>query len=113
MDSIDGANLQKIADELMVFSKQYKDARVEYSGLRKFITVETAKRLPEFRKEKPNVGHQMAELMAMDDKKMQETYGEMIEAENLYKGLERVMNAYSTRISLGQSLIKNKIQEGG
>lgn len=110
---IDEEKLQGIADKYMKYSKQYFNARVEYSGLRKFVTVETAKRLPEFRKEKPNIGHQMAELMTLDTKEMQDKYGEMIEAENLYKGLERVMNAYATRISLGQSLIKNKIQEGG
>ena len=109
MDNIDGQYLQTLADEYIKLAQDYKDARVEFSGLRKFITIETAKRLPEFRQKKPNIGHQMAELMALDTKENQDKYGEMIEAENLYKGLERVMNAYATRISLGQSLARYEI----
>jgi hypothetical protein len=48
-------------------------------------------------------------LMAYDNPEMKTALSEMIDAEQQYKGLEKVLETRQAAVSLAQSLIKNRI----
>jgi hypothetical protein len=69
--------------------------------------------MPELTKARKNIGYDMAVIHLLElYPQYKDTYEMMVKKENEYKGLERVLNASLNRVSLGQSLIKNRIQEG-
>ena len=111
---MDNELLERYAEENIITAHEYLDARNEYAEAKLYMDVQLALNLPELREVRSNIGYDMSLIMLVEKTpEIKPYYEDMVKNKNRYKGLDKVMNAISTRISLGQSLIKNKIQEGG
>jgi hypothetical protein len=65
--------------------------------------------LPGIRAEKRNCGVEMAYIMLMErNEAAKEFYGEWQKEESNYKGLERMLEAYESRIMLEMSIAKRQ-----
>ena len=112
VDYDDGKELEKLADDNTKTANHYAEAREKYAEAKLFLDIKLAGELKELRKKRSNIGYEMALLMLIERiPEIEPQYRDYINAKNEYKGLEKIMNAVSSRISLGQSLIKNRIQE--
>ena len=100
-------NLRKIASEQVEHAKKFCELR-ERAGIAKTkLELLLTSQLPAIRGEKKNVGVEMAYLMLMEiEPAAKEFYQEWQDSEAKYKGLEKLLDAYATRISLEQSIFK-------
>lgn len=117
MDNDDSKHLIDLAEENIKIAKEYYKARKEYAEAKLYLDLQIALEMPLLQAKRKNIGYDMAILSIVEIKGNSDEcrgyYETLIKQKSKYKGLEKVMNAISNRISLGQSLIKNKIQEGG
>jgi len=113
VDYSDTLHLIEIAEQNIQLAKQYLVVRTDYAEAKTQLDLQIALKMPELSKARKNIGYDMAVIHLIELYPENKTnYETMVKKENEYKGLERVLNASLNRVSLGQSLIKNKIQEG-
>ena len=113
VDYSDTLHLIEIAEHNIQLAEQYLVVRTDYAEAKIQIDLQIALKMPELSKSRKNIGYDMAliNLIQLYPENIP-NYQIIIRKENEYKGLEKVLNASSSRISVGQSLIKNRIQEG-
>ena len=112
IDHDDGKNLITLSIELVKTAWDYFATRKAFAEAKIYLDLQVALRGKELRNIRSNIGYDMALITLVElDIKNKPYYEEYVRGQNRYKGLEKVLNAVSSRISLGQSIIKNKIQE--
>lgn len=113
LDFTDHAKLWAISMELVNRSNEYAKARKEYADAKYDFDIAVARELPLLRQKKPNIGVETAQIMILEtNTQNREIYKKLIETENYYKGLERILDAIKSQITLSQSLIKNQNNQG-
>jgi hypothetical protein len=110
IDVFDIKEVYRISNEIIDLAKSYKASRDAYAEAKLFLDYNIAKNMSEFRQKRANIGYEMALLMLLeqDSPEIKENYQTYIIQENQFKGLERLIEAYNSKISLTQSLIKHK-----
>lgn len=112
MDVQDIKMVREIAQEQQDYSKKYAEIRNKASISKTALELILVKRLKEVRISKPNIGIEMAYLMLMEmDSNARELYTIWKESEAEYKGLEKMIEAYASRLMLEMHL--NKWQQVG
>ena len=97
---------------LIEISREYREARVNYSKHKYELNRLLAERINVYRQEKKNVGVDFAILMALEDKafdkrdQFKEAYYGMEYNQALYKGKDREFNAIQSQIMSLQALMK-------
>lgn len=107
MDIHKALELSKVADEQVEIAKQYEKARKK-SGLAKTqLDLILTSKLRELRSDKKNLGVEMAILMLMEeDAVARDLYKEYMDEEAKYKGLERILDAYASKLITEQAIMK-------
>ena len=101
--------LRQIANEQAERAKEYADARRKAGLSKTKLDLLLTAALPTIRIQKPNVGVEMAVLILMEDNDVARgLYRDWQIEESTYKGLEKLLEAHATRISLEQSIFKYK-----
>ena len=105
-------NLRKIAAEQIEHAQKFCELR-ERAGIAKTkLELLLTAQIPAISGEKKNVGVEMAYLMLMEiEPAAKEFYQEWQDSEAKYRGLEKLLDAYATRISLEQSIFRY-VREG-
>ncbi len=109
VDYNDQEVLRKYAYETVELAEKYKNARISFSQA--YIQLDIALvRAYQEKKIKDTISKDKAilQLIALDNS-YEDIYASMIENEQLYKGLEKVIDARKQATSQEQSLIKNRI----
>lgn len=107
MDIEKAKELSDLATKQIENARLYRESR-EKSGIAKsqLYILLTAK-LKELRGNKKNLGVEMAVLMLMEESHVaKDLYKEWTEQESRYKSLEKIIEAYASKISLEQSIMK-------
>lgn len=114
LDYTDQNKVWQISIELNKKSSDYATARLQYAEAKFNYELTLAKELPHLRQKKSNIGVETAQIMLLEDGKeeIKLLYHNLILKENLYKGLEKIIDALKTQITLAQSLIKNQQNQG-
>jgi hypothetical protein len=115
LDFNDHNKVWAISQELLAKSSEYATARMEYAEAKFQYELNLAKELPFLRQKKSNIGVETAQIMILEDDKdeIKLLYCNLIMKENYYKGLEKIIDALKTQITLAQSLIRNTQGQGG
>src|SRR3990167_6144803 len=112
MDFQKALDVIELTDSLILDAEAYKNARLAAGEAKKELEILLAsKYLSDFRKEKKNLGYEMALLLLLEhEPSARETYEQFIREESKYKGLEKIIEAKQTKISFLQSLLKYQIR---
>lgn len=112
LDYTDAQKAWEISQELLEKSIEYSNARMDYANAKFSYDIFLAKYLPILREKKSNLGIETAQIMILElgITEINDVYHMLIHKENYYKGLERIIDALKSQITLTQSLIKNQIQ---
>lgn len=114
LDYTDHAKTWAIAQELLTKSNEYAQARMDYAAAKFQFDIELARNLPVLRERKPNVGIETATIIILENmSNVREIYRNLLEKENYFKGLEKIIDALKSQITLTQSLIKHTQDSGG
>jgi len=107
MDFEKAKKICELADKQIELCKEYQKER-ERAGKNKCdLDILLIAKLPEIRQQKPNVGYDMAILMLLEiEVEARAIYREMCDATAKYKGLEKLIDAHQSNISLEQSIMK-------
>lgn len=104
---IELTDLQKLTDDHIAFAEEYRIARLKAAKAKEQFYIILTSLLPEIRKQKRNIGLEMANIEAMRMNDMaKQLWGEWQEEEAKYKGLEKLIEAIRSKISLSQSIMK-------
>jgi len=112
MDIQQATEYLKLTDEQIKIADKYYKARTKGGNAKKELDILLAsKYLSEFRREKRNLGYEMALLMLIEkDTTAREIYQNYLTSESEYKGLERLLDAYQSKISFLQSILKFQLK---
>lgn len=101
-------NLRKIANEQVKCADDYSKARRAAGEAETELNLILAANLSEIRAEKSNVGIDMAHLMLCErNKEALGLYRTWKKNESIYKGLEKLLDARSSKLIFEQSLMKH------
>lgn len=108
IDWTDSEALWKFTLESIQVAEMYKESRAKYAHALKYLKVRLAREYGA-----GNIEHKISEdkaylVLADKDPASRDALVEIIERENEYKGLEKVMEARAAAVSFNQSLIKNQ-----
>lgn len=107
MDYIAAKELSKVAEEQRKHAKKYAEARARAGAAESQLKIMVAANLRDLREEKKNIGVEMAILMLMEDNSTaRDLYKEYIEQEAIYKGLEKLIDAYASKLITEQAIMK-------
>lgn len=114
LDFNDHIKVWQISTEMLKKSEEYSKSRMDYADAKYAFDLSVAKELPSLRLKKPNIGIETAQLMILEkeDEEIKDIYKQLIDSENTYKGLEKIIDALKTQITLSMSLIKNQTNQG-
>ena len=107
MDNDKIALLRTIAQEQKKHAEAYCTARKRAGIAKVKLELLLVAHLEDIRKQKKNAGYEMSVLMLLE--RLEEAkpfYSEWQEQEAAYKGLEKLCEAYATRISFEQSVMR-------
>ena len=111
MDVNTARELSKLASKQIELASLYAKKRREAGDLKSDIEIMVTANLSNIRGAKKNVGYDMAVLMLLEIRpEFKETYKNYRAAEADYKGLEKLIEAHQTKISLEQSIMKYILQ---
>ena len=97
----------KLADELIETAKEYSQARERAGKAERELNIFLVGNLSTIREKKPNIGYDMAVLMLLEiEPEAKSIYTEYKHFESKYKGLEKILEAIKSKISLVQSQMK-------
>lgn len=97
----------ELAQRQLELSEEYANARIKAGEARRELYIFLLPALREMRANKKNLGKDMALLMiAEQNEHAKEAYFEMLKQEDIYKGLEVMIEAIRNKISLYQSIWK-------
>lgn len=107
MDIHKALELSKLADHQIALSQEYAEEREKAGKAKCDLEIMLTAKLGEIRKSKPNVGYDLAILMLIEiDFEAKFIYQDMCLATSRYKGLEKLIEAHQSKISLEQSIMK-------
>ena len=111
LDHFDVKEANRLSNEAVDLARQYKDVKEKYATAKIFLDSKIASKMDELQKKRKNIGYEMALLTILSegDSIVQQYYSDYVKMENLAKALDRLTDAYSARISLFQSFVKNKL----
>lgn len=114
LDFNDHIKVWAISIKLNEQSEEYAKARKFYGEAKYEFDIALAAALPNLRQKKSNIGIETAQIMILEGENeyIRDLYRDLIERENHYKGLEKIIDALKTQITLAMSLIKNTQQQG-
>ena len=98
-------------DKQLELSIQYEIERKRHGTAKAQLDILLAKKILDYADKKKNIGYDMALLFLMaqsDEAKV--LYKKMVEADDNYKGLEKLLDAYKTKIMSTQSIMKYNLQ---
>ena len=109
IDWTDSNALFRFAVGTIKIAEQYQLARKTFAISRKTLKIGL---VHEYKKR--NIEHRTAEdkaylIMANDNPEMRAALSDLIDSEQQYKGLEKVLETRQAAVSLAQSLIKNRV----
>lgn len=107
MDAQKAQELSVLADHQIKLAREYSNKRRIAGDLKTEIELMVTAKLGDIRGSKKNVGYDMAILMLLEMQPgVQEVYKRYRAAESDYKGLEKLIEAHQSKISLEQSIMK-------
>lgn len=110
MDIFRAKKVSELADSLVEYATTYEQIRTKAGKAKSELDIMLVAHLTSIRSRKSNVGYDMALLMLMEmSKEAQAIYQEMTELTNQYKGVEKIIDAIKSKISLEQSIMKYAI----
>ena len=96
-----------IADKQIEIAKQYEEARRKSGEAEGDLKLILTSRLKELRGTKKNIGVEMAILMLMEENATaQKLYKDWVTWESKYKGLEKLLDAYASKLITEQAIMK-------
>ncbi len=110
VDFYDSKALMRLADENISVAQKYREARENYGKNKCFLDHQLAKAFldPEF---DGRMAYDKALIwLVKDSTACKIAHRNMVQCEQVYKGLEKVIEINQAKISLFQSLIKNQIK---
>ena len=111
---IEITDLQKLTDDHIAFAEEYRIARIKASKAKEQFYIIFSSILPEIRKEKRNIGQEMAIIEAIRIHEVaKDLWRDWQKYEAEYKGLEKLIEALKSKISLNQSIMKWAAEKGG
>ena len=111
IDFDDSKALWNFGCETVKLAEEYLKARETYANAIKTFKMELAKAYSED-KIKDSISEEKAYiLLSKDNKELTQLLSEMVESEQLYKGLDRILEARKVLINFSQSIIKNQRKE--
>ena len=97
----------ELTNKLIKLSEDYYEARMKASEAKLSLDYMLASKYEEIRTIKSNVGIESAYVILMElEPTTKKFYQDMTHYTNKYKGLEKIMDAMRTKVSLWQSLCK-------
>lgn len=112
-DYNDQTVLRQFAQETINLAEKYKNARIAYGDAYIQLDIALVKAYKnKLVKDTLAKDKAILQLIAQDESYM-DIYESMIKNEQLYKGLEKVIDARKQSTSQEQSFIKNQINQGG
>jgi hypothetical protein len=111
IDYNDNQQLFELSQELIKYSHQYNTARQLSAKAKHSLDIILASRMNELRQKKSNLGYETAQIMLLEnaEDEVKKIYQEYVKQTGVYKGLEKVLQALQSQISLVQSIIKNQV----
>lgn len=107
MDIHKAQELSKVADQQIKVAEEYALARKEAGDAQASLDLLVAAELSTLRGQKKNLGIEMARLMLIEESLAARSfYEQWIKKEAIYKGLEKILEARASKISLEQSIMK-------
>ena len=107
MDIIQIMELNKLADKHIELSEQYEQARTKAGDAEAELDILMVPHLEAIRAIKSNAGYTMSVLMFLETSEVAKAlYKEKVASTARYKGLERIIEALKSKISLNQSIMK-------
>ena len=113
IDFNDSNKMWQFAMENCKHAHQYAEARKRFGIALKELKVALVKAYKHHEIDRKHSEEKAYLMLADKDKECQAHLMMMIQAEQSYKGLEKIIEARSAALSFNQSLIKNKIAERG
>lgn len=114
IDYTDAKSAMELVNSLIDDAKRYKYARKMAQKAKYDLDIVLASMMENLSRKRSNFGIQSGYLMLIEiAPELKHVYDDILKYEAEYKGLEKIISAKETKISLIQSLIKNKINEGG
>jgi len=111
MDIQQAVEIIALTNEQVDLSRKYFSSRLEASKAK--ISLDqllASKYLKSFRADKPNVGYEMAMIMLMEVEPMAVDLYKTWQYETAtYKGIEKILDSMSTKISYYQSVMKYQL----
>ena len=103
----------EISAEIVTKARGYQEARRKAALAKWKLDVIQATKMKEIREIRSSVGYDAARIMLLEyeNEEIHEYYRDETRWTAEYKGLEKVIDALQSQVSLCQSLIKNKIKE--
>jgi predicted component of viral defense system (DUF524 family) len=108
IDFDDSQKLWEFAQETIDLAEKYQRTRTEYAEAIKTIKIELAKAYST-QTIKESISEDKAYLQLLNiNPDLKQVLEDLIEYEQVYKGLEKVLEARQALVSLNQSIIKNQ-----
>lgn len=107
MDTEKISELSALSTQQIKNAERYSEARIFAGEAESHLKILLTAKLPELRGNKKNLGIEMAILMLMEDSEVaRKLYLDWVKWESVYKGLEKLIDAYSSKLIFEQSLMK-------
>jgi hypothetical protein len=107
MDVKKAQELSLIADKQIEIAIEYEKARRNAGTAEGNFKILLTAQLKDFRAEKKNLGVDMAQLMLMEENaEARDLFKTWMEQESIYKGLERLLDAYASKLITEQAIMK-------
>jgi Tfp pilus assembly protein PilF len=113
IDFNDSQKMWQFSMESCKYAHLYAEARNKFAGALKALKIALATEYAKKTIEKKHSEDKAYLILANDYPECRTYLTTLIEAENEYKGFEKILEARSAALSFNQSLIKNKIAERG
>jgi hypothetical protein len=103
--------LDRLSKEKIDLSSEYKEARLSATKSRISYQIKLASIIDIIKGDRKTISYEMSEIesLKLNNDEVTDLYREKEEQEALYKGLEKVIEAYTSRIMAIQSLMKYNI----
>lgn len=107
MDHVKAQELSKLASHQIELAERYATKRNEAGHFKTTLELMLTAELREILKVKKNAGYDMAMLLLLEvAPDARQIYQEYRRAEDDYKGLEKLIEAHQSKISVEQSIMK-------
>lgn len=100
-------DVKDLADEKYGFCKDYAEQRKKYGQAKSELDIHYATEIKSISEVKKNAGYETGLLILISlNSKLRTIYKEMIQAEQNYKALEKIIDGFDSKISSLQSVMK-------